>query len=274
MGIKIHNIVTGELENMLVGHLLNGGQHPDHTLETVMPAGFTADHVSHYGVAAPGGMVPVPVWLLEGTQKKILIDTGLGDVAEIMEMMGRHGVPTYATKSPEQDLVTALTAKGVAPEEIDIVVLSHLHFDHIGNNHLFPNAKFLVQRSEVAQGLTPPAYCQYSYPEYSYNISNVADRIQILEGDYQIEPGVRLIKIGGHTPGTMAVVVDTDAGRIALAGDIMYNYKNLELNWPTGSFWSLQDLMSGFDRLHLEADIIVPGHDWDFATRHPSGILG
>lgn len=274
MGIKIHNIVTGELENMLVGHLLNAGNHPSRTLETVMPAGFTADHVSHYGVPAAGGMVPVPVWLLEGTKQKILIDTGLGDVAEVMEMMERHGVPTYATKSAEQDLVTALAAKGVAPEEIDIVVLSHLHFDHIGNNHLFPNARFLVQRTEVAQGLTPPPYCQYSYPEYSYNVADVADRIQILEGDYQIEPGVRLIKIGGHTPGTMVVVVDTDAGRVALAGDIMYNYKNLELNWPTGSFWSLQDLMSGYDRLHLEADIIVPGHDWEFATRYPDGILG
>lgn len=274
MGIKIHNIVTGELENMLVGHLLNAGIHPDHTPEQVMPGGFTADHVSHYGVAAAGGMVPVPVWLLEGTEKKILIDTGLGDVDEIMEMMARHGVPTWTTKSPEQDLVAGLARHGVTPDEIDIVVLSHLHFDHIGNNHLFTNAKFLVQRSEVAQGLTPPAYCQYSYPEYSYKVADIRDRIQILEGDYQIEPGVRLIQIGGHTPGTMVVVIDTDQGRVALAGDIMYNYKNLELNWPTGSFWSLQDLMSGYDRLHQEADIIVPGHDWEFNKRYPSGTLG
>lgn len=274
MSIKLHNIVTGELENMLVGHLLNGGHHPDHTLEEVLPAAFTADYVSHYGVAAPGGMVPVPVWLLEGTDKTILVDTGLGDVGEIMTMMENRGVPTYCRKTPEQDLVTALAARGVSPEQVDIVVLTHLHFDHIGNNHLFPNATFLVQRSEVAQGFTPPKYCQFSYPEYSYKVADVRDRIQILEGDHQIEPGVRLLKIGGHTPGTQVVVVDTDLGRVALAGDIMYNYKNLELDWPTGSFWSLQDLMAGYDRLRQVADIIIPGHDWDVNRRYPSGIVG
>jgi glyoxylase-like metal-dependent hydrolase (beta-lactamase superfamily II) len=274
VGIKIHNIVTGELENTLAGHLLNAANHPDHSAEEVLPFGFTHDHVLHDGTPAAGGMVPIPVWLIEGASKKILIDTGLGDLDELMSMMKTYGVDMFASRDEDQDIVAGLAARGVTPEEIDIVVLTHLHFDHIGNNHLFPNAKFIVQRSEVAQGFTPPKYCQFSYPEYSYNVTNVRDRIQIIEGDMQLVPGVRLIKIGGHTPGTMVVVVDTDEGRVALAGDIMYNYKNLELNWPTGSFWDLQDLMSGYDRLHLEADIIIPGHDWEFRERYPSGTIG
>jgi glyoxylase-like metal-dependent hydrolase (beta-lactamase superfamily II) len=274
VGIKIHNIVTGELENTLAGHLLNAANHPDHSAEEVLPFGFTHDHVLHDGTPAAGGMVPIPVWLIEGASKKILIDTGLGDLDELMSMMKTYGVDMFASRDEDQDIVAGLAARGVTPEEIDIVVLTHLHFDHIGNNHLFPNAKFIVQRSEVAQGFTPPKYCQFSYPEYSYNVTNVRDRIQIIEGDMQRVPGVRLIKIGGHTPGTMVVVVDTDEGRVALAGDIMYNYKNLELNWPTGSFWDLQDLMSGYDRLHLEADIIIPGHDWEFRERYPSGTIG
>jgi glyoxylase-like metal-dependent hydrolase (beta-lactamase superfamily II) len=274
MGIKIHQIVTGELENTLAGHLLNAGNHPDHGPEDVLPFGFSHEHVLHNGTPMSGGMVPIPVWLLEGTSKKILIDTGLGDVDELMGMMKTYGVDMYATRAADQDIVAGLAAHGVTPEEIDIVVLTHLHFDHIGNNHLFPNAEFIVQRTEVAQGFVPPKYCQFSYPEYAYNMTNVQDRVRIIEGDVLLEPGVRLIRIGGHTPGTMIVVIETDEGRVALAGDIMYNYKNLELNWPTGSFWNLQELMSGFDRLHMEADIIIPGHDWEFREHYPSGTIG
>lgn len=274
MALKIHHIVTGELENTLAGHLLNAGNHPDHSVDDVLPYGFTADHVLHDGTPAAGGMVPIPVWLIEGTEKKILIDTGLGDIDELMTMMKGYGVDMYASRSDDQDIVKGLAAHGVAPEDIDIVVLTHLHFDHIGNNHLFPNATFIVQRSEVAQGFVPPKYNQFAYAEYSYNMVNVRDRVQIIEGDLQLAPGVKLIRIGGHTPGTMVVVVDTAEGRVCLAGDIMYNYKNLELNWPTGSFWDLQDLMGGYDRLRLEADVIIPGHDWEFRQRYPSGTIG
>jgi hypothetical protein len=54
----------------------------------------------------------------------------------------------------------------------------------------------------------------------------------------------------------------------------MYNYKNLELNWPTGSFWDLPALMAGYDRIRREADIIVPEHDWYVRTLFPSGTIG
>lgn len=274
MGIKIHQIITGELENTLAGHLLNSGNHPHIDPDSVLPFGFTRDHVMNDGTQAPGGMVPIPVWLLEGTEKTILIDTGLGDLKEIMDLMGTYGADMLATRSEDQDIVAGLAAHGVAPEDVDIVVLSHLHFDHVGNNHLFPNAKFIVQREEIVQGLTPPRYTQFSYAEYSHHIAGVADRIEVIDGDAQIDKGVRLVKIGGHTPGTMVVMVTTDLGTVCLAGDIMYNYRNLELNWPTGSFWDLQDLMKGYDRLHIEADIIIPGHDWQFREEFPSGTIG
>ena len=274
MSVKIHQIITGELENTLAGHLLNAGNHPSLGRDEVLPFGFSHDHVMDDGTVGSGGMVPVPVWLLEGTEKTILIDTGLGNLQEIIDLTDAYGVRTLATRSEDQDLVAGLAAHGVAPEDVDIVVLTHMHFDHVGNNHLFPNAKFIAQRAEIAQGLTPPRYTPYSYAEYSYNIANVRDRIEIIEGDAQIDDAVRLVRIGGHTPGTMVVMVTTDIGVVCLAGDIMYDYKNLELNWPLGSYWNLQELMSGYDRLHVEADIIIPGHDWEVSKRYPSGTIG
>ncbi|MSY40661.1 MAG: hypothetical protein F2646_00835 [Actinobacteria bacterium] len=102
----------------------------------------------------------------------------------------------------------------------------------------------------------------------------VRSQLKIIDGDYQIDNAVKLVKIGGHTPGCMVVMVETDLGTVCLTSDIMYNYKNLELNWPTGSFWDLPDLMAGYDRIRREADIIVPEHDWYVRTLFPSGTIG
>lgn len=274
MGVKIHHIVTGELESSLSVSILNSGAHPDIPQEDRYPFGYRYDIVRKDGTITEGVMVPVPVWLLEGTNQKILVDTGLGEIDEVSAMQSRYGVDFVASRSSDQDLVAGLARHGVTPEEIDIVILTHLHFDHVGNNELFPNAKFIVQRDELPQAESPPHFCMFYYPEYAYKIEAVRDRLEIIDGDFQIEPSVRLVKIGGHTPGCMVVMVETDLGTVCLTSDVMYNYKNLEMNWPMGSFWDLPDLMLGYERIRREADIIIPEHDWKFLEDFPSGTIG
>lgn len=274
MSVKIHHIVTGELESSLSVSLLNSGAHPDLPESERLPYGFRDDIVRRDGSVHSGVMVPVPVWLLEGTERTILIDTGLGDIDEVSRMQSRYGVDFVASRSPEQDLVAGLARHGVEPGDVDVVVLTHLHFDHVGNNELFPNATFIVQRDELPQATEPPSFCMFYYPEYAYKVEAVRDRLRVIEGDVQIDPAVRLVKIGGHTPGCMVVMVETEIGTVCLTSDVMYNYKNLELNWPMGSFWDLPDLMAGYERLHREADIIVPEHDWKFVELFPSGTIG
>lgn len=274
MPVRIHHIVTGELESSLPVSLLNAGAHPELSLDQVLPFGFRNDIKRLNGDITEGVMVPVPVWLIEGTDKLILIDTGLGDVDEVSAMQSRYGVDFLASRSADQNLIEGLKAHGVAPDDIDLIVLTHLHFDHIGNNETFPRAKFIVQRDELPQGLAPPNFCMFYYPEYSYKIANVRDRLRVVDGDVDIDDQVRLIKIGGHTPGCMVVLVETDLGRVCLTSDVMYNYRNLELNWPMGSFWNLPELMRGYDRLRRESDLIVPEHDWQFREEFPSGTIG
>lgn len=274
MGVKIHHIVTGELESSLAVSVLNSGAHPDIPVEDRKPFGYRYDIQRRDGTITEGVMVPVPVWLLEGTEKKILIDTGLGDIDEVSEMQSRYGVDFVASRTPDQDLIAGLRKHGVEPEDIDVVVLTHLHFDHVGNNELFPNAEFIVQRDELPQATHPPHFCMFYYPEYAYKIDNVRDRLRVIDGDYQLDPSVRLVKIGGHTPGCMVVMVETDIGTVCLTSDVMYNYKNLELNWPMGSFWDLPDLMAGYERLRKEADVIIPEHDWKFLQEFPTGTIG
>lgn len=274
MSVTIHHIVTGELESSLAVSLLNSGAHPDLTVDERRPYGWRDDIVRRDGSVHSGVMVPVPVWLIQGAGQTILIDTGLGDIDEVSEMQSRYGVDFVASRNAEQDIVAGLARHGVTPEDIDVVVLTHLHFDHVGNNELFPNARFIVQKDELPQAEEPPHFCMFYYPEYAYKIEAVRDRLEVIDGDYELDPAVRLVKIGGHTPGCMVVMVTTAAGVVCLTSDVMYNYRNLELNWPMGSYWDLPELMSGYDRLHREADIIVPEHDWKFLEVHPTGTLG
>ena len=105
----------------------------------------------------------------------------------------------------------------------------------------FPNARFIVQRDELSWALHPPAYVQFYYGEYGYNLLELGDRLEAIDGDLRVTDGVSLKKLGGHTPGSQAILVDTDAGRVCLSGDLFYFYLNWELNWPVGSFFDLDE---------------------------------
>ncbi|OBC11358.1 hypothetical protein A5784_34730 [Mycobacterium sp. 852013-50091_SCH5140682] len=273
MPLQIHHIVTGELESSLSVSILNSGIHPDIPDNRALLYGFRDDIVRLDGSVHEGVMVPVPVWLILGGDKTILIDSGLGDVDEVASMQHRYGVDFVASRSHDQDIRAGLARYGVKPEDIDIVVLTHLHFDHVGNNEIFPNATFFVQKDELPQATTPPHFCMFYYPEYVYKVEQIRDRLHVIDGDYHLADGIRLLKIGGHTPGCMVVLVETGSGVVCLTSDVMYNYVNLELNWPMGSFWNLPELMAGYDRIRNSADIIVPEHDWKFLQHFPSGTI-
>ncbi|WP_103663145.1 N-acyl homoserine lactonase family protein [Microbacterium sp. CJ77] len=274
MGIRIHHIVTGELESSLSVSLLNAGISPNLPDHERYPFGFRKDIHRRDGSVTEGVMVPVPVWLIQGAGEIILVDTGLGDVDEVANIQHRYGVDFVTRRGDDQDLIIQLAGLGLRPEDVDTVILTHLHFDHIGNNELFTNARFIVQRDELPNALTPPNFGMFYYPEYAYKVKAIEDRLQIIDGDLQLEPGIDLIRVGGHTPGSMAVMVDTDAGRVCIAGDLMYNYRNLELDWPQGSFWDLPDLVAAYARVKREADIVLPAHDWKIRELHPTGVIG
>jgi glyoxylase-like metal-dependent hydrolase (beta-lactamase superfamily II) len=270
----IQHIVTGELESSIEVDLLGGGASPDVTREQVLPYGYREDLERRDGTLAAGSMVPVPVWLIEGAASVTLIDTGLGPIEDVEAMQRRYGIDFIATQSEDQDLVAGLARHGVAPQDVEVVVLTHLHFDHVGNVELFPNARFVVQKDELALGLAPPRWATFYYPEDARRLHAIVDRFDVIDGDARIEPGLRAIKLGGHTPGQMATLVDTAAGRVCLASDAAYNYRNLALNWPNGSFWDLAAVMRGYARMKAEADIVVPNHDWRFRDRFPTGTIG
>ena len=121
MTAKIHCILTGALESSYATSVYGAPErHPLVTREELLPYGHKERVYLEDGSIEPGLMVPVPVWLIEDEGKRILIDTGLGDCAEIMEMQKNYGIDYVATKSPDEEIETALASKGLKCDDIDV----------------------------------------------------------------------------------------------------------------------------------------------------------
>lgn len=275
MSARIHCLLTGALESSYSTSVYGAPEkHPLVTKEELLPYGHKDRVYNRDGSFTPGLMVPVPVWLIEGEGKTILVDTGLGDCDEIMSMQDRYGIDYVAVKSKDEEIVAALATKGLKPEDIDVVVLTHLHFDHIGNNELFTKAKFIVQKDEVPFLINPPAFATFYYREWQHKITSISDRLQIIEGDYHLTPNVSLLKVGGHAPGQMVLVVKTAIGSVCIASDFYYNYTNINHSWPMGPIWDMQKWIDGDRRIKSLADVIVPNHDFDVFNKFETRIIG
>ena len=167
----------------------------------------------------------VPVWsaLLRTPEGNILFDTGLHPV---------HVARPDATFGPQSGLrvlmenedavVARLAALGVRPEEIGIVVNSHLHFDHAGNNGAFPKATFIVQGDHLAFAKGKPNFpgIYWDIPELTY---------MPVAGRARVASGLEVVPTPGHAPGHQSLVVDLpETGRVVLCGDAAFTRENLE----------------------------------------------
>ena len=107
---------------------------------------------------------PILIFLLEGNGRKILVDTGGGDPeSESMKSAGH----AKSRRTPDQTPDQALRLLGVSPDEIDTVILTHLHWDHAYNNHLFPQARFVVQKAELLEAVDPLPKFRGFYESFS-----------------------------------------------------------------------------------------------------------
>lgn len=172
---------------------------------------------------------PILVFLLEGNRHKILVDTGGGDPESQSMKTGSHA---HSRRAPDQAPDQALRALGILPEEIDTVILTHLHWDHAYNNHLFPQAQFIVQRAELMEAVDPLPKFRDVYESFSSGRvppwARQPTRWHIVSGAYTLCDGIRLIPLPGHTAGLQGVLVDTADGRRLIASDAVPLYECIE----------------------------------------------
>ena len=150
-------------------------------------------------LVAEGELMPVYVHLIDHPDGRILVDTGLTQLHPAVADMDPRLIP--------------VSEWGFDPAAVDIVVNSHLHFDHCGGNHLFAGKPFYVQRRELDDALGPEEYTIREWVE-APGVEYVA-----LDGEHEILPGIRVLPAPGHTPGSQVVVVDTGPRPVVVAGD-------------------------------------------------------
>jgi len=227
-------------------------------LEMPQPA---ITYMSGWGRQHTGAMI---MFLIEGGDSPIIVDTGTLDP----EWTRKHH--SYKLeRDPEQEAGRVLQRAGIDPGDVSAVINTHLHWDHCSNNSLFTNATFYIQAREVAYAANPLPIHRAAF-EKARGIQPpwlaVWDRIETVDGDCQIAPGVSVVSLPGHTPGSQGVLVDTGSARYLLAGDCVDTYENWEGNEstahiPSGSHTDLFEYYKSFEKIERLDCEVIPSHD-------------
>jgi N-acyl homoserine lactone hydrolase len=200
------------------------------------------------------------MFLLQTPKVNLLIDTGIGTPKD-------HPHREFEQRS-EQRIVNTLSSFGLKPEDIDIVINTHLHWDHCANNRLFTKAKFYVQRKELQYAAAPlPAHAKaYDAFQIGLTPSYIGTRFEILDGDCQIMEGVSVILLPGHSPGFQGVIVKSGGHSRLVAGDNIPLYANLPEHKaqrfiPSSIYVDLESYYRSIQRVVDLKLPIIPGHD-------------
>lgn len=203
---------------------------------------------------------PIIVYYVEGEGHRILVDTG-----------GREPDGRWApyTRSHAQRPDAAVRALGVRPEEIDTIVITHLHWDHSGNSYLFPNAKVYVQWREYeyfmsAEGQRSPAVDVESASRVSYELA---------DGDCELFPGIQLLLAPAHSPGLQCVQINTNSGPFLVLSDIATHYAAWECadrQYP--QIYDKKQFLRFLAQAGNPELKILPQHDMQVFERYGTGI--
>ena len=160
-------------------------------------------------------------------------------------------------------LLDALAQRGLTPSDIDITVMTHAHWDHNQNFDLFPDAPMLVHKLERKYA-HKPHHNDWATPQWTGAMIDHHRNIHEVDEGYEIEPGLTLWHAPGHSPGSMTVMVETEQGICAIAGDVIHFGAVAVTRQNPIIFWSETDARKSIDRVLEGADIIYPGHDRPF----------
>jgi len=192
--------------------------------------------------------------LLVRTEKEtIMIDTGIGTLPPKYDKF--HEV----IRGRDEELRSSMKNAGIRPDDVTLVINTHLHFDHCGNNRLFPRAKFMVQTDEVRYAYFPDRFMQVSYLRDFFD--HEGDYLP-LKGAYQIEEGVELLPTPGHTIGHQSVVVRWRGRNLVYAGDAAPLAENVEKRNIPGMIFDTAQGLESIDRLRkIEDPVYIFSHD-------------
>lgn len=199
------------------------------------------------------------VWALTNGTHTVVVDLGFAE--PVGARRGRQFL-----RCPSKGLAEI----GIDCRQVKHVVLSHFHYDHVGNYALFPDATFYMQDAEMAFYTGPHA----PLPAFRGSIEvddvcalvrlNYERRVAFVDGTREIVPGISVHHVGGHTAGMQIVTVAHARGQAVVASDASHYYRNFAEGIPFNTLHDLPGMYRAFDRIRELAsaeELVIPGHD-------------
>jgi glyoxylase-like metal-dependent hydrolase (beta-lactamase superfamily II) len=217
--------------------------------------------------------------LLVRTQRKnILIETGNGAKMDA-KLRSIYNVPEG------HPLLDSLSQVGLKPDQIDLVINTHLHFDHCGGNTSITNgrilptfrrARYVVQRTELEHAMNPTERDRASYFPENFAPISKQGLWDLVDGDIEIVPGISVARIPGHNASIQAVLISGGGKTLAFVADLLPTRHHIPLPWIMAydlyPLQSLETKRQWIPRMLQGQWIVVFGHDPDVpaATLHES----
>jgi glyoxylase-like metal-dependent hydrolase (beta-lactamase superfamily II) len=255
------------------------------------------------------GVVPKPLWekripadarnriplglrclLVETRDALVLVETGLGN-KENEKFLDIYGVDNGASDAAHPDRLQELIVQaGFSPAAVDVVIDTHLHFDHAGGNTFrdaegqvrvaFPNARYFVQRGEWEWAHRTNERTSASYLPDNYEPVMAAGRLELVEGDVEIVPGISVMRTPGHCPGHQSVLVQSGGETACFLADVIPTFAHLPLPWIMGydvePLVTLESKRALLGRAVDERWLLVSTHDpftaWGYAAADGKGV--
>jgi glyoxylase-like metal-dependent hydrolase (beta-lactamase superfamily II) len=175
--------------------------------------------------------------------------------------------------------IDSLSLLGVEAGGVRDVILTHMHYDHVGNFHKFPNARFHLQEREMAYATGK--YMRYPRIGHSFHVEDVVGmvrlnfkgRVEMYAGEVEVAPGITLHPTYGHSDGLQSVRVHTKRGWLVLASDATHYYENMGTNRPFTTAFHIGQMLDAYrtlERLAPTPRHIVPGHDPYVMKEYPA----
>jgi len=211
--------------------------------------------------------IPIYCWYLEGGDKKILVDTGEMNPIRSEDREKAIGGKIYTFEE-------GLARRGLKPEDIDIVIHTHLHNDHCENDYKCVNAEFYVHEKEMERihNFHP---LDFRYLEDYIEDVEENGQIRMVSGDQEIVSGIQVMHTPAHTDGGLTILIDTARGKAAITGfcviDENFNppkeIKAMEMEViPPGTHVNVYEAYDILLRVREQADILLPLHEPRFAA--------